>query len=187
MNNQNIGYNPISFSSEREARKYCLSSECEAHISSLHGQVASLIDSSRTEVPYVMGHGYPAETESGHLASYIGAEASRLSQMQDYFKGKPARPGFTWVWNSHGNQSVGQTVDLRSPTTDHPVFNDWLEGRKLSKKEKKIKFDFWLSKMTSTKTGVGALNDMFALTYHFKLDDLIPKDIKLVDYIKKKR
>ena len=181
MNNQSIAYSPIQFTSKDHAREYCLSKECADHLSSLSGQCGTLWEMSETEPKdFVAGMGQPAETRSGFLASYIHNEIERLGQLRRYFQGQAARPGHKWVYSTHGLHSVHWEIDLVGANESHPVFVEYIEGQKLDKKKKREVFNFWLDCHKNP-----SLNNMFKLAYKFKLEELIPDNVKLLSMIRK--
>jgi hypothetical protein len=175
MNNYEHSYNPLKFKSEEEARLYFKNNDVESYMSYLGGQVDSLIEQSRLEVPQVMGHGYPAETSSGFTASYISSEITRLNDMLKYFRGDSPRPGYKWVWSNHGNQEVHQHLDLENADHNHPVFIEYISNQKLNEAKIKEVFDFWLDCHKNP-----TLNKSFKLAYMFKMENLIPDGVKLV-------
>ena len=182
MNNQDYQYKPLKFKSEDDARQYFLTNDVDSHISKLHGEVQSLLDRAVNEVPQCMGHGYPDETISGHLASYIGAEATRLCQIQKYLSGGLPTPGYRWKWNDHGNQDVYEELNLDGATKDHPVFLQYAESNGLNESRHQEAFNFWLKCHKNP-----SMNNVFKLAYTYKLENLIPDNVKLSDMIKFKK
>ena len=179
MNNQNIAYNPIKFKSENEARRYFKTHDVEHTISTLYGQIDSLSYQSAFETAISHGMGQRPETPSSFLAGYISNEASRLNDMLRYFRGDSARPGYKWVWDDHGNQGVIQHLDLEGATESHPVFLDYTKDNNLPKTRHKEAFKFWLNANKNP-----SINNIFALTYKFKMENLIPSGTVLTTIIK---
>lgn len=188
MNNFSVLWDYTKFNSKEEARKYCLSKKCEDSISYLDGLSYSLMEKAATEVPVQGGHGYPMEAPSSTEASYVSAEANRLRDLRKYFKGIKPRPGYKWVYSTHGLHSVYQEIDTSNISKNHPAFIDYCKSaeRKLSQSEIDKAYKLWESQFNEELTGISAMNKIFKLAYHFKMDDLIPESTKLKGMIKKK-
>lgn len=188
MNNFGPNWDYVKFNSKEEARKYCLSKKCEDNISYLEGLTESLLDRARTEVPVQAGHGYPMEAPSSTEASYVSAEAGRLRELRRYFKGQKPKAGYRWKYSTRGLHSVYQEIDTSNLSKNHPVFIDYCKSaeRKLSQDEIDKAYRLWVSQFNEELTGIAAMNKIFKLAYHFKMDDLIPEDTKLKAMIKKK-
>lgn len=174
--NNNFGpmWSHTPFKSKEEARKFCLSKKCESEISSLDGLAYSLHEKGLTETPVQHGHGYPLESPSSLEASYISSEANRLRDLRRYFKGNNAKPGYKWVYSTHGLHSVHQEIDLSNVSPKHPVFLEYVKNQKLSKKDHDEAYQVWLRANTE-----GGMNNAFRMAYHFKMKDLIPDDYSL--------
>lgn len=188
MNNFTVLWDYVKFNSEQEAKKYCLSKKCQDNISYLDGLSYSLMEKAATETPVQGGHGYPMEAPSSTEASYVSAEANRLRELRRYFKGEKPRPGYIWKYSTHGLHSIHQEIDTSNLSKKHPVFIDYCKsaGRKLNQDEIDRAYKLWVSQFNQELTGIAAMNKIFKLAYHFKMDDLIPEGTKLKEMVKKK-
>lgn len=181
MNNFTVLWEYKPFKSKEDARKYCISDECERHISYLDGLSYSLREQGLTEPKVSQGHGYPEESASSFEAAHVSNEANRLRRMRRYFKGEAPSPGCKWEYSTHGLHSVYEKIDLKNATMKHPVFLEYIKEQNISKSEKKEAFKIWY-----TAHRDGGVNNYFKLQYHFKLKELIPEDTVLLKMVKKK-
>lgn len=181
MNNFSVLWDFTKFNSESEAKSFCLSKKCKDHISYLDGLAHSLHETGLTEPKTSQGHGYPVESNSSMEASYVSAEASRLRDLRKYFKGEPARPGYKWIYSTHGLHSVNIELDLKNATSNHPVFLEYIKGQNFKGSKKESEFQYWLKEMSGPTT----MNSMFKMAYRYKMVDLFPDGTTLQRITKK--
>lgn len=151
------------FNSKEEAKAFVLSSTFENHLSSLNSAAHSLIEQGLDE------------------GSYCEQEASRLRELRDYFSGVPPRPGYVWEYSTHGLHSVYQAIDMSNITKRHPVFLEYIAGQSITKREENEAYNIWKKAVTQ-----GGINNLFKMTYHFRMKNLIPDNIKLLKIVREK-
>jgi len=179
MNSFSPGWSYKQFNSEDDARAFCTSKEFDSYVSSLEGTAYSLHERGITEPRVSQGMGQPYESNSSMESSYCSAEANRLRELGNYFRGVKPRPGYTWEYSTHGLHSVFQKIDTSNLTPKHPVFLEYIKGQNLNKKDHKEAYSLWVSQFNSKGDQLENMNLAWKLAYHFKIKDLIPDNIKL--------
>jgi hypothetical protein len=182
MGNFSISWSYKQFKSEDDARIFCTSDEFDSYVSSLEGVAYSLYEQGLTEPKVSQGHGHPAESNSSMESAYCNSEADRLREMGRYFRGEKPRPGYVWVYSTHGLHSVSQKIDISNLTPKHPVFLDYIKGQNLNRKERSEAYSLWKSQFDDN---ANSIDIFFKLTYNFKIKDLIPNNIKLLNQRKR--
>jgi hypothetical protein len=162
-------WNYKQFTSEQDAKEYCLSKECDDAILNLNGLTYSLSEQSKLEIPVPQGHGYPLDTPSGMESSYTSNEASRLTTLRDYFRGVNPNPGYLWKYSTHGLHSVNQVIDTSNLNSVHPVFLDYVKDNNIEDNDIKDAYIIWENYIKNP-----TMNNLFKVTYWYKIKDLIP-------------
>jgi hypothetical protein len=142
-------------------------------------KIQKLIKEAEQEVIYYQGRlGF--NNDSDEIAySYSFHNLEQLKQTLLYYQGEPPEEGLTWeVINP---TLVVQVFDKSISPEEHPFYLRAIKENKATQSQK-VEFLKVFKRAHYDKPDI---NSFFALTYFWKLNDLVPDDIKLLDKIKK--